>query len=142
MLEIAVDAGRFTEAPVGLLERAVRHTLGAEAVERGEVSVALLDDADIRELNRKHLDRDAPTDVLSFSLHRVGEAVLGDIYVGAEQARRQAREEGVAETEELVRLVVHGTLHVLGWDHPEDPEARVTSPMWRLQEALVAEVVG
>lgn len=142
MLEIAVDAGRFAEAPVGLLERAVRHTLGAEVVERGEVSVALLDDAHIRELNRRHLGRDATTDVLSFALHRAGEAVLGDIYVGAEQARRQAHEEGVAETEELVRLVVHGTLHVLGWDHPEDPEARLESPMWRLQESLVAEVVG
>jgi probable rRNA maturation factor len=79
--------------------------------------------------------------VLSFALHDEGEPPLGDVYVGVEQARRQAAEAGVAETEELVRLAVHGTLHVLGWDHPEEPEARFRSPMWLRQEALVAEVM-
>jgi probable rRNA maturation factor len=136
-----VHTGRFRRAPRALLERAVRHTLDAEGIWSGEISVALLDDGAIRALNRDHLGHDAPTDVLAFALHDEGEPPLGDVYVGVEQARRQAAEAAVAETEELVRLVVHGTLHVLGWDHPDGPAARFRSPMWVRQEALVAEVM-
>jgi len=75
--------------------------------------------------------------VLSFALHEDGEPPLGDVYLGVAQARRQAAAAGVTEEEELVRLAVHGTLHVLGWDHPMD-ESRVRTPMWRRQERYVA----
>lgn len=142
VVDVAVDPGPFAEAPVELLERAVRLTLRAEGADEGELSVALLDDPAVRALNRDHLGRDQPTDVLSFALHAQGEAVVGDVYLGAEQARRQAEEAGVPEHEELVRLAVHGTLHVLGWDHPEDAAERVASPMWERQEALVAEALA
>jgi probable rRNA maturation factor len=141
MAEVVVNAGRFRRAPRELLERAVRHTLDAEGVWNGEISVTLLGDPSIRALNRDHLGHDAPTDVLSFALHEDGEPPLGDVYLGIEQARRQAAEAGVPEAEELVRLAVHGTLHVLGWDHPDEPEARFRSPMWARQESLVAEVM-
>jgi probable rRNA maturation factor len=139
--EVTVNAGRFRRVPRALLERAVRHTLDAEGVWHGEISLALLDDASIRALNRDHLGHDAPTDVLAFALHEVGEPPLGDVYLGVEQARRQAADAGVADDEELVRLAVHGTLHVLGWDHPDEADARFRSPMWLRQEALVAEVM-
>ena len=139
---MTVDPGPFADAPIALLERAVRHALASEGHGEGEVSIALLSDGDIRALNRDHLRHDRVTDVISFALHGAGEPVLGDIYLGAEQARRQAADEGVPESEELVRLAVHGTLHVLGWDHPEDADARVGSPMWERQERLVAEVLG
>ena len=142
VLDVSVDPGAFADAPVALLERAVQHTLAAEGLIQAEISVALLADPDIRSLNREHLGHDAVTDVISFALHDPGEPVLGDVYLGGEQARRQAREEGVSEAEELVRLAVHGTLHVLGWDHPEEAEARVGSPMWQRQERLVAEVLS
>ena len=141
MTEVFVNAGRFRRVPRALLERAVRHTLDAEGVWSGEVSLTLLDDAAVRTLNRDHLGHDAPTDVLSFALHEDGEPPLGDVYLGVAQARRQAAAAGVTEEEELVRLAVHGTLHVLGWDHPEDPDARFNSRMWLRQEALVAEVM-
>ena len=65
---------------------------------------------------------------------------MGDVYVGADQALRQAGEYGVPVAEELVRLTIHGTLHVLGHDHPEGPE-RVGSPMFRLQESLVGQLM-
>ena len=139
---MSVDPGPFADAPVALLERAVRHTLTGEGLHQAEISVALLSDPDIRALNRDHLGHDAVTDVIAFALHAPGEAVLGDVYLGGEQARRQAREEGVPEAEELVRLAVHGTLHVLGWDHPADGDARVGSPMWQRQERLVAQVMS
>lgn len=107
----------------------------------GELSVALLDDPDIRRLNHEHLGHDRVTDVIAFPLWDEGEPVVGDVYVGFEQARRQAAAEGVPLEEELVRLVVHGTLHVLGWDHPEEAAGREASPMYRLQERIVRAVV-
>jgi len=140
-MDVAIDLGRFPRIPASVLERAVRHTLRAEGVEEGEISVALLDDAGIRALNRDHLGHDGPTDVLAFALHGPGEPLLCDLYLGATQARRQAAEEGVDEVEELVRLAIHGTLHVLGWDHPEDGDTRMGCPMWVRQETLVAETM-
>ncbi len=128
------------ELPHALLERAVRLALVREGVGEGEMSITFLGDEAIRELNRDYLDHDWIPDVLSFALHDEGEAPHGDIYVGFEQARRQARREGVSQEEELVRLVLHGLLHVLGHDHPEAPEERKDSRLYRLQEELVQAV--
>jgi probable rRNA maturation factor len=66
--------------------------------------------------------------------------LVGDIYVCRAVAAKQAREMGVGVTEELVRLVIHGVLHVLGYDHPETGRER--SPMWRKQERYVAKVLS
>jgi probable rRNA maturation factor len=79
--------------------------------------------------------------VITFALHGEGEPPLGDIYVGWEQALRQAADFGVSPAEELARLAVHGTLHVLGYDHPEGPE-RERSSMWIRQEQILREVMG
>ena len=125
-----------------LLRRAVEAALRDAGVDAAEVSLTLLDDEAIQALNREHLGHDRPTDVLAFALWEEGEPVLGDVYVGADQARRQAAELGVPLAEELVRLAVHGTLHVLGHDHPEDARARAASPMYRLQERLVRYVLA
>lgn len=135
---VQVNVGGFSEAPQTVMHRAVRMTLEREGVPGGEISVTLLGDEAMRQLNRSYLAKDRPTDVISFSL---GDAELpvGDIYIGVPQARRQAEELGVDLTEELVRLAVHGTLHALGWNHPEGPE-RVDSPMFRRQEELVRSV--
>ena len=132
------DGGR--RAPLVDLERAVIATCSSQGAEEGEVSVALLDDDAIEHLNRVHLGHEGPTDVLAFALYEDGEPVLGDVYVGVDQAARQAADAGVTLDEELVRLVVHGTLHVLGLDHPEDADARVQSLMYQIQESLVAQI--
>ncbi len=123
-----------------LLARAVRITLLNEGVPSAEISVTLLDDDVIRALNHEYLDRDHVTDVLSFSLHDEGDPVLADVYIGYEQAIRQASELGVDANEELVRLAIHGTLHALGYDHPETDRAR--SPLFLKQESLVARVLA
>lgn len=138
---VLIDGGPGGRRWEGLLEGAVRRVLESEGIAAAEVSVALLDDEAIRRLNREHLGRDRPTDVLAFSLWEEGEPVVGDVYLGLEQAVRQAEDEGVPLAQELVRLAVHGTLHVLGWDHPEEAAARADSPMFRLQERLVRAVV-
>ena len=138
--DVIVNAEDFPWADAGELERAVRHVLASQGVEACEISLTLLDDDDIRTLNHRYLGRNRPTDVIAFALEP-GPSLLGDLYLGVDQARRQAEEVGVPLAEELVRLAVHGTLHVLGHDHPEG-EGREESPMFVLQEALVRGIRG
>lgn len=123
-----------------LLERAVEATLTHEQVAAAAISLTLITDAQISELNARYLDHDGPTDVLSFPLYEAGEDPVGDIYIGYEQARRQADELSVSLDTELSRLAIHGTLHVLGYDHPEDG-AREDSELWRRQENILLQLL-
>jgi len=118
------------------VRRAVRAALAVRGVAEAELSVTLLADGGIAALNRRFLRHTGPTDVLSFPLFGPGEPVVGDIYIGLEQAMRQAAALGIPLPEEIARLAVHGTLHVLGMDHPDGPR-RKASAMWRLQERIV-----
>lgn len=123
-----------------LLRRAVRATLARAApCVRGDVTVVLTGDADIRTLNKTYRGLDRATDVLSFD---IGDGLaqgepLGDVVISIDTARRQAREYGAPLRTELVRLVVHGTLHLCGYDHRERREA---ARMHGLTRRLVAEV--
>jgi probable rRNA maturation factor len=138
LLEAGVPAAR----PLGvLLRRAARAVLEAEDRTDLELSLTLLDDDAMRELNRDWLGHDRPTDVIAFALGEGDAEPLGDVYIGAGRAVDQAGEAGVGVREELVRLAVHGTLHVLGYDHDEGP-ARVEGAMWRRQEELVKRILG
>jgi probable rRNA maturation factor len=139
-VEVSLGGGVSLPAPQAEVERAIRHVLRAEGHRVAEVSVAFLADPEITEMNREYLAHDRPTDVISFALHEPGEPPLGDVYVGVEQALRQAEELGVEPREELLRLAVHGTLHVLGYDHPEGAE-RTESEMFHRQEALLEEIL-
>ena len=138
--EVVVNPGAFDGVPEDLMERAARHALATVDAPRAELSITLLDDVEIRRLNRTYLEKDRPTDVIAFSLGE-GATVIGDVYIGYQQAARQAAELGIDLGEELVRLTVHGTLHVLGHDHPDGPE-RTDSAMFELQEALVEELLA
>jgi probable rRNA maturation factor len=123
------------------VRRVAEHVLRAERVRDALVSITFVTDRHIAALNRRHLGHRGPTDVISFGFTppSVGRgrggagAVVGDVYIAPDVARRNARAHGQGVREELLRLVVHGVLHVLGHDHPVD-EARYTSPMWRRQE--------
>jgi len=112
-----------------------------EAVLRGErrhgsISVTFLGRDAMRRLNLRHTGRDRPTDVLSFAMADPSGRAVGDVYLCPWVAEREARGRGIPLRQELVRLVVHGTLHALGRDHPEG-ECRTRSPMWRRQERYV-----
>ena len=139
-MEVQVSLGAAEGVSEDLLRSAVDLVLRDAGVTDGEISLALLDDQAIRELNRTYLGRDRPTDVIAFALHEEGESLLGDIYVGHEQAVRQAGEMAVPLIEEFVRLAIHGTLHVLGHGHPET-DARFESEMFQLQERLLRELL-
>ena len=138
MSERSVEAhlGEGATIPVALeeVERAVDGVLDAEGVREAEISVAFVSDAEIATLNERFLAHEGPTDVISFPLHLPGGSPLGDIYIGAEQAARQAPG---AVREEILRLAVHGTLHILGYEHPDGPD-REGSPMYLRQEELLA----
>jgi probable rRNA maturation factor len=124
--------GRRLPLPATLVRRAVTTVLRGER-RRAAISVTFLGRDAMRRLNRTHKGHDRPTDVLSFALRDARGGILGDVYVCRWVAEREARGRGIALREELLRLVVHGTLHALGHDHPED-ERRTASPMWRRQE--------
>jgi len=112
-----------------------------EAVLRGEkraalVSVSFVGRERMRSLNARWKGRNQPTDVLAFALTGPDGARTGDIYICPWVAAREAGARGLPLRQELRRLVVHGVLHVLGYDHPEGPR-RTLSPMWRRQERYV-----
>lgn len=109
------------------VRRAVEATLEAEGAVDREVSVLLTDDREIHALNRTYRGLDAPTDVLAFALDEgLGprDAGLGDVVISVERARAQAKSRRVDLDRELELLAVHGTLHLLGYDHAEAEEAR------------------
>jgi probable rRNA maturation factor len=116
--------------------------LKAERVKDAMLSITFVGRATISDMNRRYLRHDGPTDVISFGLGRIGErgAVVGDIYICADVARENARRQGIPAGEEMLRLVIHGTLHVLGRDHPTG-STRTASPMWRQQERILARVL-
>lgn len=131
----AVSAARLAEAG--------RLVLRAEGVRRGLLSITLLSPARMAAMNRRHLGHAGATDVISFGFRDPGGAVIGDVYVCPAVARENARRFGAGVREELLRLVVHGTLHVVGHDHPEGGDAaRRASPMWKRQERLLARVLA
>lgn len=140
-LRILVDVPAEPRVSVGLVRAAVEAALRDSSTDEAEISVALLRDDAIRALNRSWLDHDWVPDVLSFALHEEGETPVGDIYIGLDQAVRQAEEHGVPLNEELARLAVHGTLHVLGRDHPEAEQDRGASAFFERQEALVSDLM-
>lgn len=101
----------------------------------------------MRRLHRRVSGRRALTDVISFTLPQPGGTVLGDIYICPEAAEQWLRTTGSGQRAtgkgqvegELIRLAVHGTLHVLGYDHPAG-KGRTRSAMWRRQERYVRRV--
>jgi probable rRNA maturation factor len=131
--------GRVLGISPAAVRRAVLTVLRRER-RQAVVSVTFLGPTAMRQMNRKHKTHDRPTDVLAFALGLPGGRLAGDVYVCRAVAAAQAKEAGVGLKEELVRLVVHGVLHVLGHDHPD--RNREGSPMWRRQERYVRAVLG
>ena len=114
---VAVDRKRVRE-----IARAV---LDGEGVADAEISLAFVDNPTIHALNKRYLDHDEPTDVLSFPLSEPNAKKLaGELVIGVEVAQAQARERGHDVRQELALYVIHGLLHLCGYDDKTDEAAR------------------
>jgi probable rRNA maturation factor len=136
-VSVSLDGVR-TPVATARLELLAQRVLAAERVPRAMLSITLVSARTMARLNRTHLGHRGATDVITFALGDDGSGVLvADIYICPDVARRQAAEWGVGVRDEVARLVVHGTLHACGWDHPVDA-TREGSAMWQRQERLLA----
>ena len=139
-VDVAADKVRVPLARARVAEIA-RGVLRAEGVRDAMLSVSFMPPRAMAALNSRHLGHRGATDVISFALGRTGGVgpIVGDIYICPQLARENALARRVRVREELARLVVHGTLHVLGYEHPAGDD-RAHSAMWRRQERLLARL--
>lgn len=108
----------------GQIRQIVRTVLAGEGIDQGEISVAFVDNATIHQLNKRYLNHDEPTDVLSFPLSEPGgRRVEGELVIGAEVARDEAAERGHDVAAELALYVIHGLLHLCGYDDKTEAKA-------------------
>lgn len=132
-MTVRISAPTRSERPRNLDLPSLRSTAGralrALGHTRSEISVSLVSDEEISDLNEAWRGKKGPTDVLSFSLfegeHREYRGkMLGDIVIGLSAAQRQARDRHRSLDDEVARLLIHGLLHLLGHDHEVEAEAR------------------
>ncbi len=92
----------------------------------GDINLIFTTDREIKKLNRKYRKKNRPTDVLSFNYENQfgNQGIFGEIYISIETARRQAQEYGYTLNQEFLRLVCHGLLHLMGYDHIKTPDRK------------------
>jgi len=129
-------------------KKILRKLLAALDQETSDLSVLVVDDARMQRLNARYRGIDRPTDVLAFAMRegafpQLNPQLLGDVVISAETALRQARARRRSLAEELTHLLIHGTLHLLGYDHEASAAARVMGAkarvLWRLVAPLLIE---
>jgi probable rRNA maturation factor len=132
-----LDEARLQAASIAVLQR---HDVDPEST----ISVVVTDNETVQALNVQHRGVDAPTDVLSFPADELPEDIdddeppyLGDLIIAYPYAKAQADREGHALNDSFALLVVHGTLHLLGYDH-DTPENR--AEMWGVQEEVLHDL--
>jgi probable rRNA maturation factor len=106
-----------------------------------EISIMLVNDAKIKQLNRDYRDKNAATDVLAFpqdedAVNDNGGPLLGDVVVSVETSRRQAKEHCLSGDEEIILLIIHGTLHLLGYDHDRSAQEK------RKMQSMTQKIFG
>jgi len=126
-----------TDFEPDILERTAQTVLAHQSAD-GDLTIVLTDDAQLHKLNREYLGIDAPTDVLSFPASETdpetAHRYLGDILISVPRAEEQAHATGHALEAEAQLLVVHGILHLLGYDHAEAEEK---TRMWKVQTEIL-----
>jgi probable rRNA maturation factor len=133
--------GAGTKYPTAALRRIAESLLRALKQSRAELSIALVGDREMRPLNAKYRKKKQTTDVLSFFVEdqpRLGAKILGDVVISVEQARRQAKAQGKSLKSEIGTLLIHGILHLLGYDHEKSP--RQAQIMFAYERKLYAHL--
>ena len=124
------------------LARLARRVLTAAGEPEAQLSLLLVGDRRMRRLNRLYRGRDYPTDVLAFPMREAGgpaSPLLGDVVIALPQAARQAKQDGHFLDQELATLLIHGTLHLLGYDHERG--GREAERMRRKERAILQSVM-
>lgn len=121
----------------GRLRNIVRTVLEGEGIHEAEISLAFVVNPTIHRLNKQFLDHDEPTDVLTFPLSE-GKKLIGEIVVGVEVAAAEAKQRGHDVHDELALYVIHGLLHLCGYDDHTDKECRAM----RARESVHLRALG
>ena len=142
MIKIQTKKNQPLPVAIERLEQAVRVTLNfTQTPEDSAITLVLSDDKKLRQLNRDFMGIDSPTDVLSFPADFVDpdnqETYLGDIIISVPRAIAQAEENKATAESELLLLAVHGSLHLLGYDHAT---SREKEKMWAVQNAIMDQL--
>jgi probable rRNA maturation factor len=129
------------------IRRDVRKILEILGTDDRELSLMFVDDEGIRTINRDYLRRNRPTNVIAFSLSEgtfgdVNPGMLGDVVVSVETAGREAQEAGIPVEDAILNLVIHGILHLAGYDHEGTGRRSRARLMSAVQEVLFFEVRG
>lgn len=145
-IDIMDETSSLKEKQIELIEKLV-HFIGEQEnlAEGAEVSISLVTNDEIQQLNKEYRDKDMPTDVLSFAMEEMGEdemeifadgmpTMLGDIIISVDKIQEQADDLGHSFDRELGFLVTHGLLHLLGYDHMEAEEEK---NMFERQQVLL-----
>ncbi|MBP1999170.1 putative rRNA maturation factor [Paenibacillus shirakamiensis] len=146
----------ISESLIALLESALDKAAAVEGIEEGEIALTFVNNQAIHELNKEYRNIDRPTDVLSFAMNDTVDEdldivyileegqqlegipdMLGDIIISVERAKEQSVEYGHSLEREIGFLFVHGFLHLLGYDHQDEPSE---AEMMGKQEAVLAQV--
>lgn len=123
-MAVSIENQSGVSVKIPALKRLAEYVLKAEHAEEGsDISVALVDNTVMRELNRKFRAIDEPTDVLAFDLSSEGE-LSGEVVIAPTVAMEQARDASIPVAEELEDLLVHGLLHLFGYGHDGEDDAR------------------
>ena len=129
------------------LRRDVRKILALLGGGERELSLLFVDDEGIRKINRDYLRRDRPTNVIAFSLAEgdfgnVNPGVLGDVVISVETAAREAKAAGITIGDAILYLVLHGILHLAGYDHEGPKGIARARILFAVQEAVFSEIRG
>ena len=126
-----------------LLNKVADYAMMSEDVHNGVVNIIIVDNKRIREINKEYRKIDKETDVISFALEdddtfiELPIRVLGDIYISVDRVKSQAKDYGHSEKREICFLVVHGILHLLGYDHMNTSDEKV---MFSKQDKILDEL--
>ena len=148
MAEILIkNQQKLIPIPSPMIRRIVNGILAELELQNPEISILLLDDAQITELNKDYLKRNKPTDVIAFpmrddSFPNVQPQLLGDVVISVETAERQAAERGYSLYHEITYLATHGILHLLGYDHEvsEEEEKRMRGKEEEIFSRVIKEL--
>ena len=136
IIDINDETNQLEQNQLELLEKLLDYAREKEEIENdAELSITIVDNETIQEINKQYRDKDQPTDVISFALEEHGEEEieirgdnlprhLGDIIISIEKVNEQANEYGHSFNRELCFLAVHGFLHLLGYDHMTTEEEK------------------